>query len=100
MRVLDILVADEIVSPLATIVYIDEAYRRARVIVSKLKDLLPRQMFEVKIQAALGGKNCGFGKISAMRKDVLKRASSGGDVTRKRKLLEKQKPAKENAASR
>ncbi|MEK7496522.1 MAG: translation elongation factor 4 [Patescibacteria group bacterium] len=94
VRVLDILVADEIVSPLATIVYIDEAYRRARVIVSKLKDLLPRQMFEVKIQAALGGKIVASEKISAMRKDVLKRASSGGDVTRKRKLLEKQKAGK------
>lgn len=94
VRRLDILVADEVVEPLAVIVYADEAYRRARAIVSKLKEVLPRQMFEIKIQAALGGKIVAAERLPAMRKDVLKRASSGGDVTRKRKLLEKQKAGK------
>ncbi len=91
---LDILVADEPVEALASIVYHDEAYRRGRALVAKLKDILPRQMFEVKIQAALGGKIVAAERLPAMRKDVLKRASSGGDVTRKRKLLEKQKAGK------
>jgi GTP-binding protein LepA len=91
---LDIIVAEEPVEALASIVYHDEAYRRGRVLVSKLKDILPRHMFEVKIQAALGGKIVASERLPAMRKDVLKRASSGGDVTRKRKLLEKQKAGK------
>lgn len=94
VRRLDILVADEVVEALASIVYEDEAYRRGRSIVTKLKGLLPRQMFEVKIQAALGGKIIASERLPAMRKDVLARASSGGDVTRKRKLLEKQKAGK------
>jgi len=94
VRRLDILVADEVVEPLASIVYTDEAYRRARVIVGKLKEVLPRQMFEVKIQAALGGNIVAAERLPAMRKDVLARANSGGDVTRKRKLLEKQKAGK------
>ncbi len=94
VRRLDILVADEPVEPLATIVYEDEAYRRGRSIVERLRQVLPRQMFEVKIQAALGGKIIAAERLPAMRKDVLKRASSGGDVTRKRKLLEKQKAGK------
>ncbi|MBU1039225.1 translation elongation factor 4 [Patescibacteria group bacterium] len=90
---LDILVADEVVEALATIVYTDEAYRRARTIVGKLKDLLPRQMFEVKIQAAFGAKVLASERIPAMRKDVTAKLY-GGDVTRKRKLLEKQKAGK------
>lgn len=94
VRRLDILVAEEPVEALASVVYEDEVQRRARVIVEQLKEVLPRQMFEVKIQAALGGKIVASERIPAMRKDVLKRASSGGDVTRKRKLLEKQKAGK------
>lgn len=91
---LDVLVADEMVEALSTIVYEDEAYRRARLIATKLKQVLPRQMFEVKIQVAVGGRILAAERLPALRKDVLKRASSGGDVTRKRKLLEKQKAGK------
>ncbi len=94
IKKLDILIADEIVESLATLVYEDEAYFRARAIVTKLKEIIPRQMFEVKIQASLGGKIIAAERLSAMRKDVLKRASSGGDVTRKIKLLQKQKRGK------
>jgi len=90
---LDIVVADEVIEPLATIVYTDEAYQRARIIVGKLKKLLPRQMFEVKIQAKLGGKIIAAERIPPMRKDVIA-GLYGGDVTRKRKLLEKQKTGK------
>ncbi|MBI5733555.1 MAG: elongation factor 4 [Candidatus Kerfeldbacteria bacterium] len=90
---LDIMVADEVVEPLATIVYSDEAYRRARHIIHRLKDLLPRQLFEVKIQAKLGGRIIAAERIPALRKDVTAKLY-GGDVTRKRKLLEKQKAGK------
>ncbi|MFH1866720.1 MAG: translation elongation factor 4 [Patescibacteria group bacterium] len=90
---LDILVAEEIVESLATIVYTSEAYHKARSIVTKLKEIIPRQMFEVKIQAALGGKIIAAERLSAMRKDVTAKLY-GGDVTRKRKLLEKQKKGK------
>ena len=91
---LDIMVAEEQAEALSSIVYEDEAYRRGRVLVSKLKDILPREMFEIKIQACLGGKVIASERLPAMRKDVLKRANSGGDVSRKRKLLEKQKAGK------
>lgn len=103
---LDILVADEPIEALASIVYKDEAYRAGRKIVEKLKDILPRQLFEVKIQAVIGyqgGKNKG-GKIIAssrippLRKDVTAKLY-GGDVTRKRKLLEKQKKGKKKMRS-
>lgn len=94
VRRLDILVAEELVESLSAIVYEDEAYRHGRRVVEKLKEVLPKQMFEVKIQATIGGKVIASEKLSAMRKDVLARASSGGDVTRKRKLLEKQKAGK------
>ncbi|NMC51137.1 elongation factor 4 [Candidatus Kuenenbacteria bacterium] len=99
---LDILVADEPVEALATIVYKDQAYQAGKRVVESLKDILPRQMFEVKIQACLGyqglGKNAGgkiiaSARIPAMRKDVTAKLY-GGDVTRKRKLLEKQKKGK------
>jgi GTP-binding protein LepA len=90
---LDIAVAEEKVEPLATIVYKDEAHQAGRRIVDKLKEVLPRQMFEVKIQAAIGGKVVASARISAMRKDVTAKLY-GGDVTRKRKLLEKQKKGK------
>jgi GTP-binding protein LepA len=90
---MDILVADEAVEALATIVYRDEAYREGRAVVDILKDSLPRQMFAVKIQAALNGKVIAAEKIPAMRKDVTAKLY-GGDVSRKRKLLEKQKKGK------
>lgn len=90
---LDIIVAEEKVEPLASIVYKDEAYTAGRRIVDKLKEVLPRQMFEVKIQAAIGGKVVASSKLAAMRKDVTAKLY-GGDVTRKRKLLEKQKKGK------
>ena len=90
---MDILVAEEIVESLATIVYRDEAMKQGREVVDILKDNLPRQMFAVKIQAALHGKIIAAEKLSAMRKDVTAKLY-GGDVTRKRKLLEKQKKGK------
>lgn len=90
---MDILVAGEVVEPLATIVYTDAAYRAGRKVVEALKEILPRQMFEVKIQAALGGKIIASEHLPAMRKDVTAKLY-GGDVTRKRKLLEKQKKGK------
>lgn len=90
---LDILVANERVEPLASIVYRDEAYHVARGVVDRLKTLLPRQLFEVKIQGAIGGKIIAAASIPALRKDVTAKLY-GGDVTRKRKLLEKQKKGK------
>lgn len=90
---LDILLAESIVEPLATIVRRDEAYQIGRRVVENLKTLLTRQMFEVKIQAAISGKIIASARLSAMRKDVTAKLY-GGDVTRKRKLLEKQKKGK------
>ncbi len=90
---MDILVAEEPVEALATIVYEDEAYRRGREIVKILKESLPRQMFMIKIQAAIGGKIIASERLSALRKDVTAKLY-GGDVSRKRKLLEKQKKGK------
>jgi GTP-binding protein LepA len=90
---MDILVAEEPVEALSTIVYSDEAYRVGRKIVESLKEALPRQMFEVKIQAALGGKIIAAERLPAMKKDVLAKMS-GGDWTRKMKLLQKQKKGK------
>ncbi|MBF8280282.1 MAG: GTP-binding protein LepA [Candidatus Magasanikbacteria bacterium] len=90
---LDILVAEEVVEALAQIIWRDEAYKIGRVIVEKLKESLPKQMFEVKLQAAIGGKVIAAERLSALRKDVMQKMS-GGDVTRKRKLLEKQKKGK------
>jgi len=90
---MDILVAEDQIEALATIVYRDDAYRQGKAIVDILKDTLPRQMFALKIQAALGGKVIAAERLSAMRKDVTAKLY-GGDVTRKRKLLEKQKKGK------
>ncbi len=90
---MDILVAEDIIEALATIVYRDDAYREGREVVDILKDNLPKQMFAVKIQAAIHGKVIAAEKLSAMRKDVTAKLY-GGDVTRKRKLLEKQKKGK------
>ena len=90
---MDILVAEEPVESLATIVYRDEAFRQGKAVVNILKDSLPKQMFVLKIQAAIGGKVIAAERISAMRKDVTAKLY-GGDVSRKRKLLEKQKKGK------
>ncbi len=90
---LNILVAEEPVEALATIVWRDEAFKTGKAIVKKLKETLPRQMFALKIQAAIGGKVIAAERLSAMRKDVTAKLY-GGDVTRKRKLLEKQKKGK------
>ena len=90
---LDVLVAQEPAESLATIVYTDEAFQVGRKIVEKLKDVLPRQLFEVKIQAAIGSKIIASSRIPPLRKDVTAKLY-GGDVSRKRKLLEKQKKGK------
>ena len=95
---LDILVAEDLVESLATIVYKDEAFQRGKEIVNSLKNSLPKQMFVLKIQAAIGGKVIAAERISALRKDVTAKLY-GGDVSRKRKLLEKQKKGKKKMMS-
>ncbi len=95
---LDILIADEPVEELSTLVWNDEAYKTGKRIVQSLKESLPRQQFEIKIQAAIGGKIIAAERLSAYRKDVLAKLY-GGDVTRKMKLLEKQKKGKRKMAA-
>ena len=90
---MDILVAEEMVESLSIIVYRDESHIVGKKIVKSLKEVLPKQQFVVKIQAALGGKIVAAERLSALRKDVTSKLY-GGDVTRKRKLLEKQKKGK------
>ncbi|MDO8626040.1 MAG: translation elongation factor 4 [Candidatus Magasanikbacteria bacterium] len=90
---LDILVADDLVESLATLVWKSDAHAVGKKICAALKDSLPRQQFELKIQAAIGGKIIAAERLSALRKDVLAKMS-GGDVTRKMKLLKKQKQGK------